>query len=132
MGGGGSGTVDVEGVGEVGAMDARRDGEAVGVAGVGEGGGEVVAVADDGIVADGEGGATVRGTIAEWTVDIGWWVERLGDFREGGGRYAGELQTQEVVIEGRVDDGGRSEVEALIGVVTGHDGQGVVEVALAE
>ena len=65
MGGGGSGTVDVEGVGEVEAMDAGGDGEAVGVAGVGEGGGEVVAVADDGIVTDGEGGAAIRGAIAD-------------------------------------------------------------------
>ena len=65
MSGGGSGTVDVEGVGEVGAMDAGRDGEAVGVAGVGEGGSEVVAVADDVIVTSGEGGAAIRGAIAD-------------------------------------------------------------------
>lgn len=74
-------------------MDARRDGEAVGVAGFWEGGGEVVAVADDVIVADGKGGAAIRGVIADRTVDIGWWVEGLGDFGEGGGGYAGELQT---------------------------------------
>lgn len=52
-----------------------------------------MAVADDVIVADGKGGAAIRGVIADRTVDIGWWVEGLGDFGEGGGGYAGELQT---------------------------------------
>lgn len=37
-----------------------------------------------------------------------------------------------MVIGGRVGDEGRGEVETLVGVVAGHDGEGLVEVAVAE
>ena len=36
------------------------------------------------------------------------------------------------MVGGRVSDGGRGEVETLVGVVAGYDGEIVVEAAVAE